>query len=140
MEKKRILELLEKVSADCKHVVEKGFRPDLNIATIKKEIDQCIKLLGAVDEMEIKPEPAKLSEKPAVQGAETEKAEVKKEPEDVNEGGNLSGRIEELSGEVVIANKAEASSGMLGSIGQEPAQTLKHTSSVTEKPADSDKT
>ena len=124
MEKKRILELLEKVSADCGHAVEKGFSPDLNIATIKKQIDECIKLLRAADEKEIEPE----------------KAEVKTEPEAVNAGGDLNGRIEELSGEVVIANKAEESSGSLGSAGQGPAQTLKPTSSVPDKPADSDKT
>jgi len=140
MDKKRILELLEKISADCGRAIEKGFSPSLNIATIKQQIDECIKLAGAADERDIEPGTAKPSVQPAVQEPEPEKPEVKTETEAVNSGGNLTGRIEELSGEVVIKSKAEESSGMLGSAGQGPAQTLKHTSSVPEKPADSDKT
>ncbi len=140
MEKKRILELLEKVSADCRLAVEKGFSPGLNIATIKQQIDECIKLMGIEDEKEVDPVPEKPFVQPSVKESEPEKAEVKTEPETVNSGGSLTGRIEELSGEVVIANKAEEFTGRLDSAGQEPAQTLKHTSSVPEKPADSDKT
>ncbi|MBN1446279.1 MAG: hypothetical protein JW957_09290 [Candidatus Omnitrophica bacterium] len=139
MEKKNILELLEKVSADCGKAVEKGFSSGLNLVTIKKQIDECIKLLGAADEKNIETKPDGQTGQSAVKKTEPEKAEEKtSEPEAVNANGNLTGRVEELSGEVVVKDKAKESQGKLGSVEQGPAQELKRTSSVPDKPAGSD--
>ncbi|HNS33079.1 MAG TPA: hypothetical protein PKN36_08925 [bacterium] len=52
MDMKNILELLKKTSADCEKAIEKGFGTELNMLTIKEQIDSAVISLEKSDYME----------------------------------------------------------------------------------------
>jgi hypothetical protein len=165
MDSQKILESLKKVSADCDKSIEKGFGPDLNILTIKKQIDDIAAMVGEEESRMVKPEPSpsvemkgESKQQEKTEGETPEKGEEKIKVEGSTD--NLSGRIDELSKEVTEKKKTvsdegkaegtpevkkeeqkkDEPSGKLPSSVQEPAKILKQSSSVTEKPAGSDKT
>lgn len=127
MDKQKMVELLKKVSADCDKSIEKGFCPDLNLLTIKKQIDDIVGLLSAEENKQ-------------------------EQTETDDKTGDLAGKISELSKEVTEKKetvpqenkpqeevKPDEQPKKLDSSVQEPAQPLKQSSSVTEKPAGNDK-
>ena len=72
MDKQKVLELLQRASLDCDRVIEKGFGPDLNVLTIKKQIDDAAVLVGA----EGKDEKAEIDEHPVAGGSDMRAADI----------------------------------------------------------------
>jgi len=148
MDKAKVLELLKKASADCDRSVEKGFGPDLNVLTIKKQIDDAAGLLGTAGDEKSGAAPVhEVQNKGGEESVTPESPEggtVEKKDERTEAGGtsgDLAGQIGELSKEVTLKKEPAPQEGIkpeeqpkkLDSSGQEPAQPFKQSSSVTEK-------
>ena len=85
MDIKDIIELMEKTSADCKKVIEKGFGPELNMLTIKGQIDSAVKSMEGLElktAADTSAEPGKPAEKAEAEKTETQEG-LEKPPEGV---------------------------------------------------------
>ncbi len=96
MDKKNLIDLLQQISDDCEKAIERGFGPELNMLTIKAQIDEAVKMLEDMDFNEMSYENKHLKEQPEQKTESEIPAEVKDEV--IEE--KLIESVEELSRDV----------------------------------------
>jgi len=150
MDKQKVMEALKQISLDCDRVIEKGFGRDLNMLTIKKQVDDVMNFLDAeeikqpeagkpeqVAEPQVPDKDTKDTGEAVPEGESAEEKKTEGKPID------LAGEIGELSKEVTVKKepapqtekpqedlKPDEGPKKLDSAKQEPAQPLKHSSSI----------
>lgn len=143
MDSQKVIETLKKISLDCDRIIKEGFRTDLNVLTIRKQLDGVLEMLGADEKKEPETERTENVAEPQVKEMDAGEVAADGMNAEKKEAGDLAGEIDELSKEVAVQKDSPPQEALkqgdepkkLESTKQEPAQPLKQSSSVTEKTA-----